>query len=157
MNVLRDQAVVELGRNNVRVLDRQLEATEDRFSVGEVTRTDVALAEAATARARADLTQAQGNLEVSRSNYERLVGNLPGALEQPPAILDVPDRKAAAIEAAQNDNPTVLAAAFAEQSARSTIRLVEGELLPTVNLNASLSRDWRSEEHTSELQSLMRI
>jgi outer membrane protein len=81
MNVLRDQAVVELNENNVRVLDRQYDATNDRFSVGEVTRTDVALAQAATARARADLTRAQGNLEVSRANYERLVGDLPGRLE----------------------------------------------------------------------------
>ncbi|MFN4089628.1 MAG: TolC family outer membrane protein [Alphaproteobacteria bacterium] len=145
MNVLRDQAVVELSENNVRVLDRQLEATQDRFSVGEVTRTDVALAEAAAARARADLTRARGFLEVSRASYERLVGNLPGRLEPPPAILDMPQQKAEALDAAQNDNPTVLASLFAERSARAAVRLVEGELLPTVSLNASVSRDWNSQ------------
>jgi outer membrane protein len=151
MNVLRDQAVVELNENNVRVLDRQYDATNDRFSVGEVTRTDVALAQAATARARADLTRAQGNLEVSRANYERLVGDLPGRLEQPPAILDVPRTKAAALEAAQADNPTVLAATFSEQAALANVRLVEGELLPTVNLTASLSRDWDSQARDSRI------
>lgn len=151
MNVLRDQAVVELNENNVRVLDRQFEATNDRFSVGEVTRTDVALAQAATARARADLTRAQGNLEVSRANYERLVGTLPGRLDQPPAILDVPRTKAGALEASQQDNPTVLAAAFSEQAAQANIRLVEGELLPSVNLTASLSRDWDSQGRDSRI------
>jgi outer membrane protein len=55
MDVLRDQAVLELNENNIKVLERQLEATKDRFSVGEVTRTDVAQAEARLARARADL------------------------------------------------------------------------------------------------------
>ena len=151
MNVLRDQAVVELNENNVRVLDRQYDATNDRFSVGEVTRTDVALAQAATARARADLTRAQGNLEISRANYERLVGELPGRLEQPPAILDVPRSKAAALEAAVSDNPTFLAATFSEQAALANVRLVEGELLPTVNLTASLSRDWDSQARDSRI------
>ena len=151
MNVLRDQAVVELNENNVRVLDRQYDATNDRFSVGEVTRTDVAQAEAATARARADLTRSRGNLEVSRANYERLVGDLPGRLEQPPAVLDVPRTKAAALEAAQTDNPTFLAATFSEQVALANVRLVEGELLPTVNLTASLSRDWDSQARDSRI------
>src|SRR5690606_32917076 len=151
MNVLRDQAVVELNRSNVRVLDRQLEATQDRFSVGEVTRTDVALAEAALARSRADLTQAQGNLAVTAANYERLVGNPPGTLEQPPAILDIPQQKALLLEAATMDNPTVLTAEFTERAAQANVRLVEGEMLPSVNLNASLARDWDSQMRDSRI------
>ena len=66
INVVRDQAVVELQINNEKVLLRQLEATTDRFSVGEVTRTDVSQAEARLARAKADRIQAEGDLENAR-------------------------------------------------------------------------------------------
>ena len=76
MNVFRDQAVVDLQKNNERVLQRQLEAIEkDRFSVGEVTRTDVSQAEARVARAKADRIQAEGDLDNSRTNFERVVGS----------------------------------------------------------------------------------
>ena len=75
MNVFRDQAVVDLQKNNERVLQRQLEATKDRFSVGEVTRTDVSQAEARVARAKADRIQAEGDLDNSRTNFERVVGS----------------------------------------------------------------------------------
>src|SRR3546814_14855056 len=67
MNVLRDQAVLDLNVNNERVLRRQLQATRDRFEVGEVTRTDVAQAESRLALAIADRTQADGNHETSRA------------------------------------------------------------------------------------------
>lgn len=83
MNVVRDQAVVELNTNNVTVLRRQLQATRDRFEVGEVTRTDVAQAEARLSGSQGDLRQAEGNLASSRATYEEVVGERPGYLEQP--------------------------------------------------------------------------
>src|SRR5215475_3583388 len=52
LDVVRDQALVEVDRNNVEVLRKQLEATQDRFRVGEVTRTDVAQAESSLAQAQ---------------------------------------------------------------------------------------------------------
>ena len=76
MNVVRDLAVVRLNRNNEQVLARQLQATRDRFSVGEVTRTDVSQAQARLARARAATIQAQGILQASRANYANVVGEL---------------------------------------------------------------------------------
>ncbi len=142
MAVLRDQAVVDLTRNNVRVIERQLQATRDRFSVGEVTRTDVAQAEARLARAIADRIQAEGNLEVSRTNYERLVGAPPGILAPPPPLPPPPESRAAAVDIALANNPNLFAAAFAAESAEAAVAAVEGELYPTINLSGALSRDW---------------
>ena len=80
MNVLRDQAIVELNRNNESVLSRQLQATRDRFEVGELTRTDTAQAEARLSGATTTRIQAENNLIASRAVYQRLVGSPPGEL-----------------------------------------------------------------------------
>ena len=100
INVLRDEAVVGLNRSNVQVLERQLEATRDRFQVGEITRTDVAQAEARLSRSVSDRVQAEGNLVSSRAAYARLVGNAPGTLEPAPRLLDLPENEAIAIDIA---------------------------------------------------------
>ena len=78
LDVVRDQALLQVNQNNVAVLRKQLEATQDRFRVGEVTRTDVAQAEASLAQAVGQLVTAQGNLEISREEYVRAVGHPPG-------------------------------------------------------------------------------
>ena len=83
LDVVRDQNLLEVARNNEQVLRRQLEATRDRFRVGEVTRTDVAQAEAALAQAIAQRITAEGNLEISRSLYTRAVGHPPERLVMP--------------------------------------------------------------------------
>ncbi|MFX4222344.1 MAG: TolC family protein [Thalassobaculum sp.] len=83
VNVIRDTSILELQINNVQRLDKQLEATSDRFRVGEVTRTDVAQAEARRARSEADRTQAEGNLVTSRVAFERVVGVVPANLTEP--------------------------------------------------------------------------
>src|SRR6202043_1576478 len=80
LDVVRDQTLVEVNRSNEQVLRRQLEATQDRFRVGEVTRTDVAQAESALAQATATRITSEGTLEISRSNYARAVGHPPGRL-----------------------------------------------------------------------------
>ena len=83
LDVVRDQALVEVNRNNVEVLRKQLEATQDRFRVGEVTRTDVAQAESSLAQAIGTLTSADGTLRESRAEYVRAVGHPPGRLLLP--------------------------------------------------------------------------
>ncbi len=88
VNVVRDQAIVRLRENDVTVLTEQLKATKDRFEVGEVTRTDVAQAEARRSEALATLAAAQANLKTSRAAYEQIIGHPP---EQPRhARLDPP-------------------------------------------------------------------
>ncbi len=90
MNVVRDQAEVDLNINNEQVLRRQLEAAQDRFRVGEVTRTDVAQAEAAYAQAIAGRETAEGQLQISRAGYERDIGELPGKLVAPQGVPELP-------------------------------------------------------------------
>ena len=80
VNVIQQQQVLQLNINNEQVLARQLQATQDRFRVGEITRTDVAQAEAALAGAQATRQTSEGNLQTARGNYRRFVGELPGSL-----------------------------------------------------------------------------
>jgi len=142
MNVVRDQAVLELRVNNEQVLRRQLQATEDRFQVGEVTRTDVYQAEARVAGATADRIQAEGDLEVSRAQYRNIVGETPGRLQAPPVPADVPVNVDGAVGEALSNNPDVRAAGFDERASADAVTEVRGELLPSVTLSGSASKDY---------------
>lgn len=139
MDVWRDQAVLELNENNVEVLRRQLEATQDRFEVGEVTRTDVAQAESRLARAVANVTEAEGNLSSSRAVYQEVIGALPRDLEQPPVPDSVPGSLDTVVSQALENNPQVVAAEFAAEAARDEVRQLAGELLPQADLVGRLS------------------
>jgi outer membrane protein len=139
-NLLQDQAVLDLNINNEQVLQRQLDAARDRFQVGEITRTDVSQAEARLSRARADRIQAEGNLTSSRANYLRIVGELPARLSPARVPAVIPTTEADALSAAAAENPAVVAARYSERAARDDIDLVSGELLPTVSLQGTLSR-----------------
>ncbi|OKH89854.1 TolC family outer membrane protein [Thalassospira sp. TSL5-1] len=156
-NVLRDTAVVELNQNNIRVLERQLEATRDRFSVGEVTRTDVSQAEARLAGAKANLIAAQGTLANTRAVYERLVGNAPVDLKIPASLEGLPTSVKQVIDTASVQHPDVLQAQYSEEAAHDNIRLSEGALYPVVNLTAGLSRsrEASSEDTTTDTAEVM--
>ncbi len=140
MNVVRDTAIVRLRENNVRVLSRNLKATQDRFSVGEVTRTDVAQSRARRAGAVSDLDLARALLKSSRANYERIIGHMPRRLRAPslPNRL-LPRSLPAARSRAEKENPSVVAALYLEQAARFNVNEIAGELLPTVNVDATYS------------------
>lgn len=132
-DVVRDAAVLELTRNNVEVLTRQLEATRTRFDVGELTRTDVAQAESRLAGAEAERTAAEGLLTTSRAIYREVVGEDPLALETPVPPRDLPGGEAETIERSSN-NPALTSAIFLERAARDGIDVVFGELLPRVDV-----------------------
>lgn len=142
MDVLRDEALVELQRQNLEALREQLRATRDRFNVGEVTRTDVALAEAAEAGARSSLIQAQSNLAFSRAEYHRTVGKPAGRL-MPGRPIDhlLPKNQQAVIEVGLAEHPNVLAGEYAVDLAASRVKIAEGALLPSVDATASISRN----------------
>ena len=149
MDVVRDQAVLELNVGNEQVLQRQLEATRDRFQVGEITRTDVSQAEARLAGATADRVQAEGDLEAARAAYRNVIGQAPEKLSAPDAQAGLPAVKEDAIATARKDNPSVLAALFDERAARDRVAGVRGELLPTLELSGKLSRDLEAASETS--------
>jgi outer membrane protein len=142
LDVVRDQTLVEVNRSNEQVLRKQLEATQDRFRVGEVTRTDVAQAESQLAQATAQRINAEGQLEISRANYGRAVGHPPGRLVQPRERPVLPATRDEALALAASNNPNVISATFAELAARDNIDVVRGQLLPQLNLVGDLSRSF---------------
>jgi len=140
LDVVRDQALVEVNRSNEQVLRKQLEATQDRFRVGEVTRTDVAQAESSLAQATATLIASQGQLEISRAEYIRAVGHPPGRLMLPRDRPALPATREEALSLASNNNFSVVSARFAELAARDNIDFVRGQLLPQISIVGSLNR-----------------
>jgi TolC family type I secretion outer membrane protein len=134
MNVIRDQSLYDLAVNNKDVIGRQLEATNARFEVGDVTRTDVSQSQARFSQAEATRVNALGALRSSMAIYQRVTGLPPATLSTPQISLPIPATMDAAIEMAENYNPSVLAADFLHRSAKEDIDTVFGELLPEVGL-----------------------
>jgi len=140
MDVFRDEAVLNLNINNEQVLSRQLEATRDRFEVGEITRTDVHQAEARLAQAKADRIQSEGDLEASRAGYLNVVGEpAPGGLVAPDLPDELPDTKEAALKISAVKSPLVIGAEFDRLAAFDNADEVWGELLPELDLTAGYS------------------
>jgi len=150
MSVVQDQAKLNLKVNNEQVLQRQLEATQDRFRVGEITKTDVSQAEARVAGAAADRIQFEGNLNNSRANYLKVIGEAPGKLVLPPALSITPIGLDAAIKAAVRDHPDIVSQRYLERSARINVKSVQGELLPTLNLTGQLKRAWEAASNSDQ-------
>ena len=136
-DVIRDEAIVGLNAQNVRVLETNLQATRDRFQVGDLTRTDVAQSEARLSLARAQLQRVEATLIASRENYVRLVGNAPGTLEAPPALPNLPQSPDQAVEVALRDNPTLLAALRQRDATEYDVRVARASRLPTLGVGAT--------------------
>jgi outer membrane protein len=139
--VIRDQEEVRLNRNNVSVLQRQLQATNERFRVGEITRTDVAQSESRLAGARAQLAEVEGRLENSRALFTRLVGQAPGQLTAPQPVRAPVNSAEEARRTAILNNPAVVAALFDEAAGRDFIDVQMAALLPQANLQAQAFRN----------------
>ncbi|HWD57202.1 MAG TPA: TolC family outer membrane protein [Stellaceae bacterium] len=138
----RDQTLVEVNRNNEAVLKKQLDATRDRFRVGEVTRTDVAQAESSLAQATANRIASEGQLEVSRAAYTRAVGHPPGRLVLTNERPILPQGRDDVLALAASDNFNVMSANFAEAAARDNIDVVRGQLLPQISIIGDLNRSY---------------
>jgi outer membrane protein len=143
MNLLRDQAIVDLNRRNVEVLTEQLKQTRDRFNVGEVTRTDVAQAESRLAAGRSALLGAVSNYVTSQANYRRVIGVNPGRLD-PGTPVDrlSPPVLARAITEGETQSPSVLAAVYGVDVAELAVKVSEGALYPNLGLTASVQKQW---------------
>ncbi len=150
MDVWRDRAVLRLNINNERVLTRQLEASQDRFQVGEITRTDVAQSESRLSRARAQRIQAEGNLSRSEAVYEEFVGELPGELRAPAPLQGLPGSLDQSVARALEQNPEILTAEFQERAADFSVRETFGELLPELSLAGNVSYNEESTTEDSE-------
>ena len=137
MDVIRDRAIVELNSNNVKVLDTNLQATRDRFEIGDVTRTDVAQSEARLSLQRSDLLEAQARLTTSEENYRRVIGKRPDALQPPPPLPPFPATADQAVQIALANNPDLIAVARQAEAANYDVRSARGTRLPTVSAVAS--------------------
>jgi TolC family type I secretion outer membrane protein len=153
MNVVREQAVLDLTRNNEEVLQRQLRATRDRFEVGEVTRTDVSQAEASLSGAVANRINAEGALSAARATFVRVIGTTPGVLQSPNPMILLPASLDEAIALAESNNPVVVAQGFSELAAVAGVDVVRGELLPEVSLSGDVRRSYEPSATIDEVDS----
>jgi outer membrane protein len=155
LDVLEAQALVELNQNQVQVFKRQLDATSDRFRVGELTRTDVSQSEASYAGAQAALVQAQGVLEQARSSYLNVVGKAPETLVAPALPQNLPSSESDAVGVAIKANPNYVAADYAAKAADENIRVVQGDLLPQASLVGQYTRGWNTLSKDSKVKVLV--
>lgn len=140
MDVYRDETLLELSKTNHNVTALQMEATQDRFSVGELTKTDVSQAEARLAKAEADVITARGNLRISQARYEQIVGEKPPQnLHYPEIYMDLPASLETVSQLAETENLNVIQAKAGYEAAEQDVDGVFGELLPSMVLSGSLT------------------
>jgi outer membrane protein len=151
MNVLRDTALLNLQRNNVEVLDEQLRQTRDRFRVGEVTRTDVAQSESRQAQSRSQASVAEGNLKASIATYRQRVGVEPKKLAPAQSIEKLlPKSIDQAVQISQSEHPAIIGALHGVDAQHLQVRVVEGELSPSITVSGTLAKRWESAASDSE-------
>jgi outer membrane protein len=148
VGVIQAQQQLDLNRNNEFVLTKQLQATNDRFRVGEITRTDVAQAESALAGARAQRETSEGQLETARGTFQQIIGvpPPPDLLPPQPLALGLKNETEAIALAAAN-NPLVIAAQFNDAAARDAVDVAFAALLPTISLQGQM---FQQQNTTSE-------
>jgi outer membrane protein len=133
MDVIRDRAIVELNQNNVKVLQTNLEATSDRFKIGDLTRTDVAQSEARLQLGRSQLATAVGRLAGSEATYRQVIGHAPGQLAPPPPLPPLPKSEDEAVRIALANNPDLVAVSRAAIAAGYDVNVARASRLPTLS------------------------
>ena len=142
LDVVRNKSVMDLNANNEQVLGRQLEATRDRFKVGEITRTDVHIAQVLWARAKAERIAAKGQLETSKASYANVVGEVGGDFNAPKLNLNLPKSLEDALNEGRKGNPVVVAAEYDEVAARESANVAKAGLMPSLNLSGTAKRSF---------------
>jgi outer membrane protein len=140
LDVLQNQAIADLNRNQVKVLQVNLESTKDRFHIGDVTRTDVAQSEARLAAAQSAALTAGANYTAARENYVALVGNAPQNLAAPPPLASMPHSMEDAVNFALDNNPDMRSSAHDVKAAHYDVRAAQGQRLPKLFATASVTQ-----------------
>lgn len=158
LDVLRDTVIVELQQNNENLLKQKLDETKERFSVGDLTKTDLAQSEARYAQARADTIASMGTVEASKARYKMIVGTLPTELEEPYEIVSLlPSTADEAIEYTMANNFSIKQAEHAMDSRDYEAKSATGVLLPSVTLDGAATKskiDTRPYPKKGEINSL---
>ena len=137
MDVIRQEALVGLAINNVEVLRTNLQATSDRFEIGDLTRTDVAQSQSRLAVAEGDLDNARANLVLARENYIALVGVAPDDLQPPPPLPGLPADPDGAVTIALEYNPDLVAAIERAEAAGYDIKVAGAGRLPQLDISGA--------------------
>ena len=141
MDVVRDSTILNLRRRQVGFLREEVRAAKDRFSVGEGTLTDVAQAESRLSQAISTLNGAQAQLAASRASFRQIIGRAPKNLRRRFNVEKfLPKSIETAVAISQTEHPAIVAALHSVDSAAFNVKVIEGELLPTVSLEGGLSR-----------------
>ncbi|QEL26382.1 TolC family outer membrane protein [Bosea sp. F3-2] len=146
MNVLRDTAILSLNRNNVEVLEEQLRQTRDRFQVGEVTRTDVAQAEARLSSAQSQAILAESNLKTSVARFRQNIGIEPRSLTPARPVEGLlPKSLPLALNHALGNHPAVIAALHGVDAAELQVKVTEADLYPTFGVTGTVQQRYDSQ------------
>lgn len=141
LDVLRDESIVDLQKNNEKLLKKRLDETRERFNVGEVTRTDVSQAEARHSAAISDRIAAEGNLAASKAVYTKIIGTTPLDLAEPKNMSDMfPHNQDDALKYAYAHNYNLKAAKSRLEASDYTVSANNGALLPQVTFDAKAAR-----------------
>jgi len=156
MNVVRDRSLLRLQENNVKVLAETLRSTQERFNVGEVTRTDVAQAQASLEASKAQLETAKANLKNDAATYEQVITHPPGALTEPrPLDSLVPRSLSEGLRTGEQENPNVIIALYNEESARYAVDQLRGQLLPQISLQGSYQQRFDPSRTTESQETVL--
>ena len=137
MDVIQNQAIVGLNKKNVDVLTVNLQATSDRFEIGDLTRTDVAQSQARLALAKGDIRSAEANLVASRERFVQIVGKAPVDLQAPPPLPGLPGSVEDAVAIALEHNPDLIAARERSRAAGYDIDVAGSSRYPRVEVFTS--------------------
>ena len=151
MNVVRDKAVMELNENNVELVAREKDQAENRFKVGELTRTDVSQSNARLAAAQAEVINAKGNLKRAKATYQQIIGAaLPPRLTYPDTQLDLPSSLQEALNIADSNNRGVLQAKFIKDAAEDNVDSRFGALLPQISAIGNINKSYDPSDFIDE-------
>lgn len=141
LNVLRDEAIVKLQKNNEKLLKKELEETKERFNVGETTTTDVSQAEASYASAQSQRISAEGSLEASKAVYKKVIGEEAKDIKDPKNIEKLfPANLEEALAYAKEHNYSLHAAQHNLKAKKYDVSATKGDLLPSINAYATAGR-----------------
>ncbi len=152
LGVLLQEETVGIQENDVNLSSEELRATQDRFEVGEVTRTDVALSEAQLASARSELADANGDLDTARAEYVNAVGKQPGRTAGQPSLPNLPRSLSEAVSLAQRNHPAILSAQHQVRALDLVVEQQRAGLGPNVRLeaDAGISEDFDNDDYQND-------
>ncbi len=149
VNVQRDISIRGLRENNVRLIAQELQAAKDRFEVGEITRTDVAIAEARLASSNSALAAARGNLAISREEYRAAVGRYPGNLAGLPSLPATASSLDSARAVARQNHPDIAQAKRSVRIADLNVAIAAAGVMPSLTGNAVAGIDQDGNDSSS--------